>query len=178
MLKLTYLVMCDSTVNLLNTWVMKKAKNNFEQNYFSYYQIKSSEIPEYVRYQVVIPSEWDNNLISVNQLVFVDGAFRDSRCIEVFSNELTEVSLEHMNNLQEEWDRLEKKFTEEKFPIFPLFGGTRETIRIEDLFEDITSDVLKKYQSRGFERFGFIFTYNEWAGQILWRCQRSDEVIY
>ena len=155
---------------------MRKAKNNFVQNSLSYYQVKSSEIPEYVRCKRCIPNEWDNDLIPVNQLVFVDGDFRDSSCIEVSSNELTEVSLAHMKRLQEEWHRLEKKFTEEKLVIFPLFWGTRGTISIEDLFEDITSDVLKKYQSRRFERFGFIFTYDEWAGQILWRCQRSDEV--
>ncbi len=157
---------------------MRKATNNLSQSSRSYYQIKSNEIPEYVSCERFIPSEWDNNLISVNQLVFVDGDFCDSSCIEVSSNELTEVSLAHMRRLKEEWDRLEKKFTEKKLPIFPLFWGTRGTIRIEDLFEDITSDVLKKYQSRGFERFGFIFTYGEWAEQLLWRCQRSDEVIY
>ncbi len=172
-----YLVMCDRTVTLLNTWVMRKAKNNFFQNSLLYYQVKSSEIPEYVRCQRFIPNEWDNDLIPVNQLVFVNGDFYDSNCIELLSNELTELSLEHMNNLQEEWDRLEKKITEEKFPIFPLFWGTRGTISIEDLFKNITSDILKKYHSRGFERFGFIFTYGEWDEQLLWLCQRSDEVI-
>jgi hypothetical protein len=72
---------------------MRKATKNLSQSSRSYYQIKSNEIPEYVRCERFIPTEWDNSLISVNQLVFVDGDFRDSSCIEVLSNELTEVSL-------------------------------------------------------------------------------------
>ncbi|MBD2126372.1 hypothetical protein NDI39_06440 [Microcoleus sp. ZQ-A2] len=153
---------------------MKKAKNSFVQNSVSYYQVKSSAIPEYVRCKRFMPSEWDNNLISVNQLVFVDGDFYDSSCIELPSNELVEVSLEDMSILREEWDRLDKKFTEERWRFVPLFWGT---IRIEDLFKNITSEALKNYQSQEFERFGFIFTYAEWDERLLWLCTRSPEVI-
>jgi hypothetical protein len=69
---------------------------------------------------------------------------------------------------------IEKKITEENWVFVPLFWGT---LRIEDLFENITSEVLKNYQSQGFERFEFIFTYAEWDERLLWLCTRSAEVI-
>jgi hypothetical protein len=153
---------------------MKKDKNSFVQNPVSYYQVKSSAIPEYVRCKRFLSNGWDNDLISVNQLLFFNGDFYDSNCIEIPSNELAEVSLEDMRKLRKEWDRLEKKFTEERWVFVPLFWGT---LRIEDLFENITSEVLKNYQSQGFERFGFIFTYAEWDERLLWLCTRSAEVI-
>lgn len=158
---------------------MKKAKNNFAQNSVTYYQVKSSEIPEYLRCKGCIPNKWDNGMISVNQLLFVNGDFYDSRCTKISSNELAEVSLEEVNRLRETWCQLEKYFTESNW-IYVTLGY--ETIRMEDLFE-LTSDMLKtckiKYKYRGFQRFGYIFTYGEYGvdDQLLWRCQRSDDII-
>lgn len=134
---------------------MKKTKNNFVQNSvsYSYYQIKSTEIPEYVRCERFIPNEGDNDLISVNQLLFVDGDFDDSRCIEIPSNELVEVSLEYINRLRETWCKLEKYFTDNNYRCV-LLGY--ETIRMEDLF-GLTSAMLKtceiNHKYRRFQRF-------------------------
>jgi hypothetical protein len=159
---------------------MKKAKNNFVKNSISYYKIKSSEIPEYVRCERFMPNEWDNNLISVNQLVFVDGDFHDSRCIEIHSNELVVVSLEYINRLRETWCQLEKYFTYSNCVCVLLGDGT---IRMEDLF-GLTSDILKiceiKYKYKPIQRFGYVFTYGEYGvdDQLFWRCEMSDEVIY
>jgi len=56
---------------------MKKAKSSFVQNSVSYYQVKSSAIPEYVRCKRFLSNEWNNGFISVNQLLFVNGDFYD-----------------------------------------------------------------------------------------------------
>lgn len=158
---------------------MRKAKNNFVQNSLSYYQVKLSEIPEYVRCERFIPNHWDNDMILVNQLLFIDGDFRDSRCIEISSNELVEVSLESINKLRETWCQLERYFTDSNYICVLLGYGT---IQIEDLF-GLTSHMLKtceiKYKYRDFQRLEYIFTYGE-SGvneQLFWRCEMSDEVI-
>jgi len=165
--------MCDRTVTLLNTWIMRKAKHNFLQNSLSYYQVKSSEIPEYVRCKHFIPNQWDNGMILVNQLLFIDGNFRDSICIEIPSNELVEFSLESIDRLRETWCQLERYFINGNRPV--LLGY--ETIRMEALF-GLTSDILNKY--RRFQRFGYVFTYGEYGlyDQLFWRCEIFDESIY
>jgi hypothetical protein len=70
-----------------------------------------------------LSNAWNNDLISVNQLLFVNGDFYDSNCIELPSNELAEVSLEDMRKLRKEWDRLEKNLPRKDGYSFLCFGG-------------------------------------------------------